>query len=243
MTTPGSISGTFAFALSNAQIVIEAFDRIGFEPAKLTRHHMTSAWNSLNLELSSWDLKGFSLWKLTSGTINLVAGQGSQTSPYALPANLVTLTDVWYTTVDITGGGVNNTDRLMTPLTREQYAAISNKNTLGTPMQYWFQRLATPQLVLWQVPSAGAPNYVINWFGLQQIQDAGIGSGETPDVLLRGLDALIAGLTRRLAEKFAPARLKEKAELANEAWAIFATDDQEAGPLVVRPNLGDYGRI
>lgn len=238
MTTPGQSSGTTTFTLSNSAIVTEAFDRIGVRLAQLDRHHLVSARVSLNLELQSWSNRGINLWKMTSGTISLVAG----TATYTLPTSLVTLTEMWFTTVDMTGGA-NSTDRFMVPITREEYAMIPTKTETGSPMQYWFQRLLVPQVTMWQPPAEGAPNYVVNWFGLSRIGDAGISGGETPDIVYRGLDALCAGLAKRLASKFAPQRLQEKAAEFTEAWNLFAMNDQETGPTIIVPNVAGYWRI
>ncbi len=239
MATPGQSSGTYTFQLDNAGIVIEAFDRIQMRPASLDRHHFISARTSLNLELQRWSNLGINLFKMISGTINLIAGQAT----YALQTDLVTLTEVYYTTVNGNGSGYNN-DRTLSPITRTQYSMIPNKLQPGQPTQYWFQRLATPEITLWQPPAVGAPSYVVNWYGLQRIQDAGLGSAETPDIVYRAIDALCAALAHRLAVKFSPPPVVQarKAE-AMEAWDDFATNDQELGPLIVAPNLSGYGRM
>ena len=237
----GQTSGNYtygSFGPTNANLVLEAFDRIGMRPTQLDRHHMASARNSLNLALIDFENRGFSLWKLDSGTIDLVASR----IVYTLPQNLVTLTELYYTEVDTTGGP-NSIDRIMTPMTRQEYAAIPNKGVNGTPMMYWLQRLATPQISIWQPSAQIAPAFVLNWYGLLQFQDAGIGGGEVPDVIRRGIDALGSMLTTRLAEKFAPARLQEKAQLEAKAWENFASNDVEPGPFTFQPNLTGYARL
>lgn len=238
-------SGAFSFQMSNASILFEAFDRIGVRPPQVDRHMMISARNSMNLEFIDWEDAGFNFWKLTSGTIALVAGQ----AVYQLPSSLVTLTDVWYTNVNALGAG-SNSDRIMTPMQRSEYAQISNKDQQGTPYQYWFQMLVPPQITLWEVPAIGAPNYVVNWYGLQQMQDANMGSGETPDVPRRALEALTARMAFRLCEKFGPqqpqarqALMSEKKALADDAWEKFQRRDQEPGPTLILPNVAGYARM
>lgn len=238
MSTPGASSGTYNFNLANSQIVVEAYDRIGMRPTELDRHHFNSARTSLNLELMSWSNQGINLWKIVSGTINLVASQ----SVYTLPANIITITDLWFTTVGAAAPS-QSTDRLLTPLTRSEYAALPMKLMPGTPTSYWFQRLQVPQVTIWQPPQYGAPNYVCNWYGLQQIQDAGIGGGETPDVVDRGLDALCAGMAVRLASKFAPDRQQMKMQEQAVAWEAFTRTDQEQGPVIFSPTFSGYTRL
>lgn len=236
--TPGSTSGTYDFSLTGGQVVTEAFDRIQIRPAELTRHHMISARTSMNLEILQWSNAGFNLWKIVSGTIDLVTNQEA----YTLQADLVTLTDVWYSTVNGNGAGYNQ-DRILTPITRQEYANIPNKLQPGTPNQFWYQMLPTPTITFWQPPSIGAPGYVVNWYGLQRIQDANLGGGEAPDVVPRALDALCARLAWRLARKFAPALTKDLKAEADEAWDDFATRDQEMGPTTIQPNVSGYARI
>lgn len=245
MATPGQSSGTYNFALSNAELIFEAFDRCRIRPSAITRHHMMSARNSINLELISWDIKnGPNLWKIVGPTtINLVQGQLT----YTLPANLVMLTELWYTAVNANGAGYNS-DRIMVPLTRTQYAMLPNKSQPGTPTQFWYQQLTTPQLTIWQPAQNPAPNYVLNYYGLQRIQDANLGSGETPDVVYRGLEALCSGLALRLADKFMDTSLMEMLyprleKQAETAWNSFASQDQEQGPTIVQPNIAGYGKI
>lgn len=199
-----------------------------------------SARTSINLELIKWANIGFSLWKEVSGTIDLATGVAT----YPLSPNLVTVTEVWYSLINGLGSGINS-DRIMLPMTRTQYAQLPNKLQTGTPTQFWYQMLAIPQITVWQVPApgAGAPTYVVNWYGLERMQDAQPVSGQTPDVVYRGLDALCACLTKRLAEKFAPARMAEKKELADEAFYDLQTRDQEMGPLLIQPQIGVYGKI
>jgi hypothetical protein len=238
MATPGQSSGTYLFAPDNASVVVEAFDRVQIRPTQLDRHHLVSARMSLNLELVAWSNRGVNLWEITGGSIDLVAGEPT----YPMPVSLVNLTELWFTTVNGSGAGVDN-DRFMVPMTRTQYAMIPNKLQPGTPTQYWFQRLELPQVTVYQVPFIGAPTCVLRWFGLQRVMDAGTGGGETPDIPYRAYDALCAGLTARLAEKFKPEMWEKKLAAAQRVWDEFAADDNESGPMIVQPNVGIYGRL
>lgn len=240
-------SGTYNFGLTNSSVVMEAFDRIGMPPTTLEQHHFISARNSMNLELIEWEDASFQFWNLDSGTINLVAGQAT----YPLPANLVTLEEVWYSTVNGLGSGING-DRIMTAITRTDYAMLTNKLQQGIPTQYWFQMSVPPQLTIWEVPADGqvAPNFVINWYGLRQMQDVAGYGAETPDVPRRAFDALCAKMAFRLAEKFGPkdpqqrqAILTEKKLIADDAFSKLERRDQEPGPITFRPNIGIYGRL
>lgn len=240
-------SGTFNFALTNTSILFEAFDRIQIDPELITPRQMVSARVSLNLELETWDNEGFNFWKTTSGTIPLLNNQET----YTLPTNLSVLTELWYSQVNALGTGVNQ-DRIMVPMTRSDYAFITNKLQPGLPTRYWLQMTIPQQITIWEVPQAGAvaPNVVLNWFGLQQIQDANTGGTETPDIPYRAIEALCAKMALRLCEKFGPkdpqARqqlMLEKKTIADSAWNNMARRDQEPGDMIIRPNVGVYGRL
>ena len=240
-------SGLFNFGLSNSGTIFEAFDRISIRPPMVDRHMMASARNSLNLELLSWSNESWNYWKTTSGTINLVVGQAT----YLLPANLVTLEELYLSQVNGNGAGVN-ADRIMTPMERTQYSEIPNKLQTGNPTSYWFQMVIPPQVTIWETPQAGfaSPNYILSWYGLQQIQDATLSGGENPDIAVRASDALCARLTLRLAEKFGPsspaeraALIKEKGALAEIAWENLQRRDQEPGPTTFRMNTEAYRRM
>lgn len=245
------MSGTYAFNIPNSGIVVEAFDRCGFRPTELDRHQLLSARQSLNLENLELSNIGFNFWKETSGTINLVSSP--VTAVYTLPTNLVTLTEVYYSQIDGYGPG-QNSDRIMVPITRTQYAMIPNKLTPGIPTQYWFQMLATPQVTIWQPPLTGAPTYVVSWYGLQQIADANIQSAEFPDVVYRGLEALCAKLAVRLWEKFGldksagnvglwQAKMASLEKRADAAFTNLESRDQEPGPILMQPNVASYGQM
>ena len=243
MPTPGQSSGTQTFFLSNSELVFEAFDRCQVRPTEITRHHLISARRSMNLELLDWSNKGINLWEMVQAQLTLIAGQPT----YTLPQNLVTVTEMYFSTVNANGAGFNS-DRIMIPITRTQYAQIPNKLQPGTPTQYWLERLEAPVMTIWQPPFQGGPAYVINYNYLQRIDDAGLATGETPDVPYRALEALCCGLAKRVAKKFAPAGLRQQivAETASdftEAWNNFITNDQEDGPMIMQPNVGGYGRM
>lgn len=243
MNVPGESSGTYNFFLSNSEIVFEAFDRIRVRPSEITAHHLISARRSLNLLLVDWSNKGINLWEVVQAQLTPIVGQAT----YTLPSNLVTITEMYWTTINGNGPAYNS-DRIMIPQTRQQYAMVPNKLLPGIPTTYWLQRLESPVVTIWQPPMQGSSTYVINYNYLQRVQDAGIGSGETPDVVYRALDALCAGLADRLALKFTPPEfasmvlpaVKEEAQMS---WDAFVGQDQEEGPVIMQPNVGGYARM
>ncbi len=85
-------SNSTAWWMSNADVTLEGFDRIGVRPSSLTQSQLVSAYRSINLELSTWSNRsGPNLWKRELNTIQLTAGQAT----YNLPTSTIQLLDVY----------------------------------------------------------------------------------------------------------------------------------------------------
>lgn len=240
----GSPSGTYAFNPDIASLTVEAFERCGIHATALTRQQLASARRSLNLELVSWANRGVNLWEVKPFTLQIVAGQANYTAGSGvanISANTVSMLDVYRSIINGGGTGVN-IDNIMLPISRQQYAELPNKLQSGTPTVYWYQKQESPILTVWQPPISGYPTWSIGGYYLSRIQDASAVSGQTPDVPYRGLDALSAGLARRLAVKFAPERLPVLTAESKEAWLEFADADREDTPIYYQPNIAPYFR-
>jgi len=235
--TFGSTSGTYTFLPPLASITVEAFDRIGWRPPQLSRHHWISARESLNYIFVDWANRGINLWEVDLINIPLVANQAT----YLIDQSTVTLLDVYYTTVNGGGAGVN-LDRLMLPIGRDEYAAIPNKLLVGTPTTYWYQKLVQPQITFWQPPEAGAPNYEVNAYRLRRTQDANVAMGEAPDVQYRFLDTLAYFMAERMAEKFQKDQVQAMQQRRAESWALAAGTDREDVNIKVQMDFGSYYR-
>lgn len=237
-------SGTYAFAPPVSDLILDSFERAGVHPTSLTRDRMISARRSLNMELQSWSVRpGPNLWEIDLQTITLVAG----TATYALATETMTVLDVYFSTINGGGTGID-IDRLMLPISRSQYEMIPNKAQVGFPTVYWFQRLITPQITIWQPPQTGAPSYLIKYTRMKRIQDAAPNGLQTPDIPYRALDALCDGLALRLAKKFAPAETRADIvaglkQDAAESWGLFSRNDTEDGLFEIQPQLNSYWRM
>lgn len=246
-------SGTYLYNPSIADLFLEAFGRINIFGAQITRDHIFHARRSTNLMFVAWANRGIALWAIDLQTISLAAGQATYTVD---PATIAVL-DVYYSQVN--GGGVGvNADRIMTPMSRTEYAEIPNKLQTGTPTRYWFEKLAVetpaggalsgPTMTIWQpaLPSQIAPNFVINFYRFRRMQDAVPQMGQQPDIHYRFLDAFAAELAVRLAQKFKPELLANPnnslERSKKETWDEAVETDQEDAPLTITPMLGGYWR-
>lgn len=233
-------SGTYNFSVSNGEAVLAAFARVKIYRPAILQEHMLNARNELNFLLSSWSNKQVNLFKVEALSIPLVQG----TATYSVPGRVVMILDAYRSLNNATA---NQSDNYVTPMSRTEYASLSNKFNQAPPVQYWFDRLIAPTVTFYPVPDGNGP-YVFNYYACVQMQDASLPSGETPDLPYRWYDALVSGLAHRFSRIYPPAGVdalafetKREAD-ADKAWGIAATQDVENVPMTLAPGIGGYYR-
>lgn len=226
-------SGTYSFAPANSDFVINAYARIGIRRTALLQEHLQDAATESNFLLSEWSNKQVNLWKSELQSQLLTQG----TATYALPARTVAIMLAYLET----GSGQNLVDRVLSPISTTEYASMPNKVQQGQPTVFWFNRLITPEITLWQPPDGNGP-YTLKLRCVVQIQDANLPAGETPDIPYRWYDAFTAALAHRLARIWKPELEAVRKADAMEAWQIAATQDVENVPLYIVPGLAPYFR-
>lgn len=215
-------SGTYTFGDSEqVDILTEAFERIGRNPASISSNDMDSARRSLNYLFSDWANNGPNLWAVDLQYIDLLPG----VTQYTLDVETVNLLQVY---TRVTTGGQNN-DIMMQAISRAEYAAIPNKSQTSTrPFQYYFQRTITPSLFIWQAPEAAGVR--LYYYRMKIQQDAGSFT-DSMDAPNRWMEAIASGLAAKLAVKFAPDRLQYLEGLAEGAYVRACAEDRERVPL------------
>lgn len=226
-------SGTYSFSMSNADVVEQAFSRLQIRRTALLTEHMRDGWKELNLAMVRADNIIPNLWKSESVSVALIDG----TATYALPASTVNIMSCFIRT----GTGESQNDRTIFQMSTTEYTALPNKNTEGFPNQLWFSRLITPEVTFWPVPDQ--TSYYTAYFQIiRQIQDANLPSGETPDLPLRFLDAIVAEVAYRLSRVWKPELEMIRKQDAVEAWNLAAIQDTENVPMTLAPMLNGYFR-
>lgn len=224
-------SGTYTFLPDNASLVLQAYSRCGLRRTSFTQEHMIDARNEINLMLSSWANIGVNLW--TFELASQALSQGVAT--YTCPSAAVMIVDAYIET------GSPPIGRMISPISRSDYAALPNKASQGYPTSFWFNRDIAPTITLLPVPDQDS-TYTLRYWKLNQIQDANLTNGEIPDLPYRWLDAFVAGLAARLAAIYAPDRMQMLDKKAEEAYQIAANQDVENVPLSIDPMLEQYYR-
>jgi hypothetical protein len=154
-------------------------------------------------------------------SVALVAG----VSEYTLQERTVNLLQVFSRT---TSGGIN-TDLILQPISRAEYAALPNKAQQGArPTQYYFQRTITPSIFVWQVPQDAT--VTLYYYRMKMQEDAGAFT-DSLNAPNRWMEANASGLAAKLAVKFAPERQATLQILAQKSYDIAAAEDRERVPL------------
>ena len=227
-------SGTYAYSPSMGELTMYAFNLCGIRGTELVQEHMESARMASNLLLGRWASQGVNLWKVELLSIPLVQGK----APYDVPSNVIVMLDTYVTTTDSSG---NSIDRLILPISRTEYSSYPNKKQQGFPTTYWMDRLLSPTVTLWPVPDGSET--ALNYYAVQQIQDANFSSGQTLDLPLYFLEAFAYGLAQRLATIWAPDRAVGLKTLADEAYQIAAMQNVETAAFYVSPTISGYFRV
>lgn len=225
-------SGTYSFNPSVADLVQNAFGRIGIRRTSILAEHMLDARVESNLLLAEFNNRGVNLWTVDLQSQVLTAG----TATYNVPSTTITILDAYITT----GSGQDTIDRIITSISRSDYAAIPNKQQQGLPTVFWYDRLIQPTITLWETPDNGP--YTLNYYRFRQIQDSVLAGGVTPEVPLRWLDAFTAALSARLARIWAPTMLAEARGEAERTWQIAAAQDTENAGFYIMPGIDAYYR-
>jgi hypothetical protein len=225
-------SGTYNFAPSMGETVLFAYGACGVRRVALTQAHFQDARIATNMLLGRWSSVGVNLWQVDQQTVQLVQGQAT----YQVPSNTIVMLDAYYSTTS----GTAQTDRIMLPVSRTEYASYPNKQSQGAPTVFWFDRLLSPTVTLWPVPNGSQASF--SYYRLRQTQDANFQDGQNVEIPWYFLEAYALGLAYRLALVHAPDRVPTLKPLADEAWGIASTQNVETANTYISPMMGGYWR-
>lgn len=231
MTVPVT-SGTYNFSPSTGEGVLYAYGLCGLRPSQLVQEHYMTARIATNLMMGRWSSDGVNLWQVDLQCIELQQG----CSTYQVPSNTIVMLDAYYTLQS----GASEIDRIMTSVSRSEYASYPNKQAQGAPTVFWFDRLLAPQVTLWPVPNGQQSKF--KYYRLRQTQDVEFQGGQGVEIPYYFWDAFALGLAYRLALTYAPDKVAMLKPLADEAWALASKQNVESAPVYVSPNMSGYFR-
>jgi hypothetical protein len=234
-------SGTYTYSPSNGELVLAAFERVYIRAPELRQEHMLTARRELNLLFVEWSNRQVNLWSVVRTQTTLAQGVAT----INLPSQTVLVLDA---SIVLNFGQQNESRRYITPISRTEFLSYANQQTPGPPTVYWMDRLISPTLTFYPVPDNNGP-YTFDYFACNQIQDANLSGGETPNAPYRWFDAITSGLVKRFSRIYPPppgveplAFRKLCRDDAEEAWQFAATQDTENVPLTLAPALSAYYR-
>jgi hypothetical protein len=226
-------SGTYTFDPSLGELTLYAFNLCQIRPTSLVQEHMQSARMATNMMLATWSNQGVNLWAVDLVTTPVTQG----VSTYAVDANTVMILDAYMVTTD----GGSNTDRIIMPVSRTEYASYPNKAQQGFPTSFWFDRLISPTVTLWPVPD-GTSTSTLKYYRVRRLQDSEFSSGQTVEIPYLWLEAFADGLAYRLAKVWNPQIAQGLKAVADETYKIAADQNIETAQQYISPQLAGYYR-
>ncbi|SCB30290.1 phage adaptor protein [Rhizobium lusitanum] len=225
-------SGSSSFNPAIGEFVLYCYGLCGIRRAAIAQEHLVDARMAMNLMLAEWNNDTPNLWKVDLVEVPLVQGQ----AVYPVDPSTIMVLDIYWRVND---GNGNPIDTIIWPLSRTEYASMPNKDMQGRVTSFWFDRLLSPSITLWQVPDGNGP-YLLRYYRVTQIFDANLQGGETLDLPNRWFGAFAWGLASRLAHSYAPEQVMRLEAKAQQALQNAQEEDTEDVPLFLSPSINSY---
>lgn len=223
-------SGTYTFNPGLGEVTLYAYQLIGIRPTAVLQEHLESARMAANMMLTRWSNQGVNLWQVDLVTVPLVQG----TSTYSVDPSTVVMLDAYIEY------GSPPIDRIITPISRTEYASYPNKAQQGFPTSFWFDRLLSPTVTIWPVPDGSQTS--LKYYRAVQVQDANLSGAQSLDVPYLWMEAFAYGLAERLAMVWAPDKLPLIKPAADEAYDIASRQNVETAQQYISPQIAGYFR-
>ena len=214
-------SGTVAFRPNVEEIIAESFERCGIDAQTRTGDHAKAARRSLNLLFSEFSNRGINFWTVSQNTLTLING----TANYTLPVGTIDILDA------VIRDSSSDVDQIINRVTIQEYNQIPNKTSSGKPNQFMIDRQYTPVIYFWNVPDTST--YLVYW-GMNQQEDV-TASNQDTDIPYRWSDTLCAGLSAKLAMKYAPDKFQILNEMYERSFGFAASSDNDGVSLKIQP--------
>ena len=240
-TTSGTTTFDKTFAIE--EIIEDAFERIGLN--SVAGYQLKSARRSLNILFQEWGNRGIHYWEVGSTNLDLIEGQadydffrssGDGTSATTTdPASVFGISDVLEAQLRNNRTQTTQSDSPMTKVDRSTYAGFSNKNSKGTPNQYWVERFID-RTVLHLYPTADSTNAskFVHIYYIKRIEDIGDYSNAA-DLPFRFVPCMTSGLTYYLSMKYAPQLTQQMKLIYEDEFQRALQEDGSASSTYITP--------
>lgn len=133
-------------------------------------------------------------------------------------------------------------DRYIDRFNRDDYLNLPNKQTLGIPTNYYYERKTNPRVTLWSVPNNNYDHLTL--VRHRQIQDIGSYTNEV-ELPNRWLEAIIWQLAERLAFEIKdvdPAVLSIIQPMVVRTMTDVEVEETDGASIVLTPAIAGYNR-
>jgi len=139
-----TLTDTFDFAPSVGEVVLNSLSRIGIRGPMVQTAMLQMASQEANLMQVEWSNRGPNLWTVDEQTTQTIPGYAT----YAVDPSTIAVLEVTLGQ----GNPPDETEILLTSISRTEYMAYPNKRSQGRPTVYWYDILIAPTITLWPVP-------------------------------------------------------------------------------------------
>src|SRR3989304_88680 len=186
-------TGTYAFAPSAGDLILNAFGMIQVRRTQLTQEHLENAHMCASMVVVDFSNRNPNRWAMETQDITLVSG----TPTYSLTGRTLAVTLAY--TDPPAGPPTAVRSRVLGPLSANDYGSMPTKLQPGRPTSFFFNLLTPiPTISLWPCPDDNGP-YLLRLQTFRQMQDVQLSGGVQLDAPYRFLDAALFGIASRLA--------------------------------------------
>ncbi len=231
-------TGTYTFAPSAGDLILNAFGMIQIRRPELTQEHLENAYSAASMTMVDFSNRNPNRWAMETQNVSLSEGVPT----YNLEARTLAVVLAY---IDTTAGGIT-TSRVLGPISANDYGSLPVKLQPGRSSTFFFNLLSPiPTVSVYPVPDGNGP-YTLRLQTFRQMQDVQLAGGVGIDAPYRFLDAALFGIASRLAIYYPtkPPALSA-AELNTmylDKFNLAAARDQESTPMYVQPMMGGYFR-
>lgn len=206
-------------------IVTAALRKIGAisAGAEPTADEMTDGIMVLNVMLKALQIPSVTVWQMDTGSITLT----DATTSYTIASRPYEMGVVNYRTT---------TDLPMQRLTREEYYELPDKDSAGTPSQFYYRR-EREQGTLYVWPVLATATGTIEWEGKTEIDDIAA-AGDAVDVPAEWYEAVIYQLADRLCDDFEVDAGRQQMIRARGEQALLLAQHSGRESLIFMPDHG-----
>ena len=173
---------------------------------------------------------------ITGGTSGATATVSSAVSLEDTQASI----DVLSAVTRQNSGTSSQSDLSITRIGRDAYLSLASKRSTGRPVQFYVDRLITPEIKLWPPPDSRS-SYELVFDRLRRIDDSDTQENRV-EVPFRFYPCVSAGLAYYLSVKFAPDKVQLLKAIYEEELQRAMQEDRDRSSLLIAPSL-DYYRV